>query len=103
MIVLAGSDYVDALREREIFSGRPSTIRTGLETYRALPPKATVRFPFQERDFDGGYEPERTSWQRAHHGVDIDGTEQASLKAFEDVDNRFLATRQIGFGTQQDG
>jgi hypothetical protein len=53
LVVLAGSDYVDALRERDIFSGRPTAVRTGRETYRALPPKATVRFPFQEREFDG--------------------------------------------------
>ena len=135
LLVLAGSDYVDALRERDIFSGRPTAIRTGRETYRALPPKATVRFPFQERDFDGmfdqmewlsertdalsaeaaparraelsafdgGYERERASWQTGHQGVDIDGTEQASLEAFEDVDDRFRATRQIRLGTQQDG
>jgi hypothetical protein len=135
LVVLAGSDYVDALRERNIFSGRPTAIRTGRETHRALPPKATVRFPFQERDFDGmfeqmawlseradelsaeaaiaretelaafdgGYERECASWQTAHQGVDIDGTEQASLEAFEDVDDRFLATRQIRHGTQQDG
>lgn len=135
LVVLAGSDYVDALREREIFSGRPTAIRTGRETYRALPPKATVRFPFQERDFDGmfeqmawlseradelsaeaaparraelsafdgGYERERATWQTAQQGVDIDGTEQASLESFEDVDDRFLATRQIRLGSQQDG
>ena len=135
LVVLAGSDYVDALRERDIFSGRPTAIRTGRETYQALPPKATVRFPFQERDFDGmfdqmawlsertdalsaeaaiaretelaafdgGYERECASWQTGHQGVDIDGTEQASLEAFEDVDDRFRATRQIRLGTQQDG
>jgi len=135
LVVLAGSDYVDALRERDIFSGRPTAIRTGRETHQALPPKATVRFPFQERDFDGmfdqmawlseradelsaeaaparraelsvfdgGYERERASWQTGQQGVDIDGTEQASLEAFEDVDDRFRATRQIRLGDQQDG
>ncbi|WP_236039644.1 hypothetical protein [Haloarcula salinisoli] len=50
LVVLAGSDYVDALRERDIFSGRPTAVRTGRGTYRELPPKATVRFPFHERE-----------------------------------------------------
>ncbi|WP_332843432.1 DUF6884 domain-containing protein [Haloarcula laminariae] len=135
LVVLAGSDYIDALREREIFSGRPTAIRTGRQTHRALPPKATVRFPFQERDFDGmfdqmawlsertdelsaeaaparraelsafdgGYVRQSASWQTGHQGVDIDGTEQASLEAFEDVDDRFRATRQIRLENQQDG
>jgi hypothetical protein len=94
-----------------------------------------VRFPFQERDFDGmfdqmewlsertdalsaeaaparraelsafdgGYERKSASWQTGHQGVDIDGTEQTSLEAFEDVDDRFCATRQIRLGIQQDG
>jgi hypothetical protein len=53
LVVLAGSDYVDALRERGIFEGRPTALETGRKTHTALPPKATVRFPFQERDFDG--------------------------------------------------
>ena len=53
LVVLAGSDYVDALRERGIFEGRPTALETGQETHTALPPKATVRFPFQEQDFDG--------------------------------------------------
>jgi hypothetical protein len=56
LVVLAGSDYVDALRERGIFEGRPTALETGRETHTALPPKATVRFPFQERDFDGMFE-----------------------------------------------
>jgi hypothetical protein len=135
LVVLAGGDYVDALRERDIFSGRPTAIRTGRETYRALPPKATVRFPFQEREFDGmfdqmawlseradelsaeaaparraelssfdgGYERERASWQTARQGVDIEGTEQASLESFEDVDDRYLATKQTRLTTGQDG
>jgi hypothetical protein len=134
LVVLAGSDYVEALRERDIFIGRPTAMRTGRETYRALPPKATVRFPFQEQDFDGmfdqmawlssrteelaaaaaparrteltaftgGYERERASWQTGHDGVDIDGTEQASLETFEDVDERYLATRQTQLSTGQD-
>lgn len=135
LVVLAGSDYVDALRERDLFTARPTALRTGRETYRALPPKATVRFPFQERDFDGmfdqmewlsertdelsteaapvrraelsafdgGYERQSASWQTGHQGVDIDGTEQASLETFEDVDDRFLATKQIQLGNQRDG
>ena len=135
LVVLAGSDYVDALRERDIFSRRPTAIRTGRETYRALPPKATVRFPFQERDFggmfdqmewlssrvdelesaaaparrteltafDGGYERKSGSWQTAHEGVDVEGTEQASLESFEDVDERFLATKQTELATSRDG
>ncbi|WP_424016164.1 DUF6884 domain-containing protein (plasmid) [Halorientalis pallida] len=56
LVVLAGSDYVDALRERGIFEGRPTALETGQETHTALPPKASVRFPFQERDFDGMFE-----------------------------------------------
>jgi len=135
LVVLAGSDYVDALRERDIFSGRPTAIRTGRETHRALPPKATVRFPFQERDFDGmfdqmewvsgrvdelsaeaaparraelsdfdgGYERKSASWQTAHDGVDIEGTEQASLESFENVDGRFLAAKQTRLETGRDG
>ncbi|WP_276224600.1 hypothetical protein [Haloarcula halophila] len=131
MVVLAGSDYVDALCEREIFDGRPTAIRTDRETYRALPPKATVRFPFQEREFDGmfdqmawlsdraedldtaatpareselsafdgGFERKRASWQTDHSSVDVDGTEQAGLEAFEDVPERFLATRQTSLAT----
>ncbi|MFC6977134.1 DUF6884 domain-containing protein [Halomicroarcula sp. GCM10025709] len=131
LVVLAGSDYVDALRERGIFDERPTAIRTGRETYRALPPKATVRFPFQERDFDGmfeqmawlsdraealdaaatpareselsafdgGFERERATWQTDHSSVDVDGTEQAGLDAFEDVPDRFRATRQTSLAT----
>ncbi|MFC7078040.1 DUF6884 domain-containing protein [Haloarcula halophila] len=131
LVVLAGSDYVDALCEREIFDGRPTAIRTDRETYRALPPKATVRFPFQEREFDGmfdqmawlsdraedldtaatpareselsafdgGFERKRASWQTDHSSVDVDGTEQAGLEAFEDVPERFLATRQTSLAT----
>ena len=135
LVVLAGSDYVDALRERHIFSGQPTAVRTERDTYRALPPKATVRFPFQERDFDGmfehmewlssrvdelesaaaparrtelsafdgGYERKSGSWQTAHEGVDVEGTEQASLESFEDVDERFLATKQTRLATSRDG
>jgi len=134
LVVLAGGDYVNALRERDIFSGRPTAIRTGRETYRALPPKTTVRFAFQERDFDGmfdqmgwlserveelstaaaparraelsafdaGYEREGATWQTTHAGVDIEGTEQASLKSFEDVDEQYLATKQSRLETCQD-
>ncbi|MHC3382210.1 DUF6884 domain-containing protein [Haloarcula sp. H-GB5] len=140
LVVLAGSDYVDALRERDIFDGRPTAIRTGRETYTALPPKATVRFPFQERDFDGmfdqmdwlsdraeelssaaaparrselsafdgGFERDSATWQTDHSGVDVEGTEQAGLDAFENVPERFLATRQTSLATdggegEQDG
>ncbi|MFY4814799.1 DUF6884 domain-containing protein [Haloarcula sp. AONF1] len=140
LVVLAGSDYVDALRKRGIFDGRPTAIRTGRETYTALPPKATVRFPFQERDFDGmfdqmgwlsdraeelssaaaparrselsafdgGFERDSATWQTGHSGVDVEGTEQAGLDAFENVPERFLATRQTSLATdggerEQDG
>ncbi|AEM58778.1 hypothetical protein HISP_16345 [Haloarcula hispanica N601] len=131
LVVLAGSDYVDALRKRGIFDGRPTAIRTGRETYTALPPKATVRFPFQERDFDGmfdqmswlsdrveelssaaaparrselsafdgGFERDSATWQTGHSGVDVEGTEQAGLDAFENVPERFLATRQTSLAT----
>ncbi|RLM41454.1 hypothetical protein DVK00_19590 [Haloarcula sp. Atlit-47R] len=131
LVVLAGSDYVDALRERDIFDGRPTAIRTGRDTYTALPPKATVRFPFQERDFDGmfdqmswlsdrveelssaaaparrselsafdgGFERDSATWQTGHSGVDVEGTEQAGLDAFENVPERFLATRQTSLAT----
>ncbi|WP_229727399.1 DUF6884 domain-containing protein, partial [Haloarcula argentinensis] len=131
LVVLAGSDYVDALRERGIFEGRPTAIRTGRETYTALPPKATVRFPFQERDFDGifdqmgwlsdraeelssaaaparrselsafdgGFERDSAMWQTGHSGVDVEGTEQAGLDAFESVPERFLATKQTSLAT----
>jgi hypothetical protein len=140
LVVLAGGDYVEALRERDIFDGRPIAIRTGRETYTALPPKATVCFPFQERDFDGmfdqmgwlsdrakelssaaalarrselsafddGFERDSAPWQTGHSGVDIEGTEQAGLDAFENVSERFLATRQTSLATdsgvgEQDG
>ncbi|RLM89039.1 DUF6884 domain-containing protein [Haloarcula sp. Atlit-7R] len=131
LVVLAGSDYVDALRKRGIFDGRPTAIRTGRETYTALPPKAAVRFPFQERDFDGmfdqmswlsdrveelssaaaparrselsafdgGFERDSATWQTGHSGVDVEGTEQAGLDAFENVPERFLATRQTSLAT----
>jgi len=135
LVVLAGSDYIDALRERDIFSGRPTAVRTGRDTYRALPPKATVRFPFQAQDFDGmfeqmawlssrvdelaaaaaparrselasfdgGYERECASWQTDHPSVDIEGTEQTTLDAFEDVDERYLATEQTRLTVGRDG
>ncbi|EMA06138.1 hypothetical protein C437_12321 [Haloarcula vallismortis ATCC 29715] len=131
LVVLAGSQYVDALRERGIFDGRPTAIRTGRETHTALPPKASVRFPFQERDFDGmfdqmdwlsdrteeleaaakparrtelsafdgGFERESATWQIDHSGVDVEGTEQVGLDAFESVPERFLATRQTSLAT----
>ena len=135
LVVLAGGEYVNALRERDIFSGRPTAIRTGRETYRALPPKATVRFPFQERDFDGmfdqmawlssradelaaaaaparrtelaafdsGYERDCASWQTDQSRVNLEGTEQANLDAFEDVDERYLATKQTQLTAEKDG
>ena len=135
LVVLAGSDYVAALRERDIFTGRPTALRTGRSTYRALPPKATVRFPFQERDFDGmfeqmawlsdrvdelaaaavparqselaafdgGYQRERATWQTDHRSVDFEGTEQTSLDAFEDVNGRYLATKQTRLEPDPDG
>lgn len=53
LVVLAGSSYVDALRNRGVFSGQPTAIRTGRDTCKVLPPRATVRFPFQEQDLVG--------------------------------------------------
>lgn len=56
LVVLAGRSYVDALRNRGVFSGQPTAIRTGRATYKALPPRATVRFPFQQQDLGGLFE-----------------------------------------------
>lgn len=65
LVVLAGSSYVNALRNRGVFSGQPTAIRTGRATYKALPPRATVRFPFQEQDLGGLFEQQAWLAERA--------------------------------------
>jgi len=56
LVILAGSDYVDALRDRDVFDGRATSVHTGEPSLRGLPPKATVRFPFQDDDIGGLFE-----------------------------------------------
>ncbi len=49
--------------------------------------------------FDGGFERDSATWQTGHSGVDVEGTEQAGLDAFENVPERFLATKQTRLAT----
>lgn len=65
LVVLAGSSYVDTLRNRGVFFGQPTAIRTGRSTYKALPPRATVRFPFREQDLRGLFEQQTWLAERA--------------------------------------
>lgn len=115
LIVLAGERYVAPLRERDAFQAT--------EKHRYGVP-AQPQFPFQDGDFSGigeqmawlkemvpvvdatppkpaelgsfgaGYERDRAAWQFDREFIDPETTEQASLGAFEDVDERYLASEQ---------
>jgi hypothetical protein len=134
LVVVASDDYVDALRERKIFEQRPRSLATGQkQSVKTLPPKATVRFPFQDQNltvdrerhewlieraellrsaptqtgelsaFGGGYSRDRARWQVDRPSVDVEETEQASLDTFEDLPDRFIATEQRRLDTLTDG
>jgi hypothetical protein len=98
LVVLAGSDYVDALRERDIFTGRPTALATGrTHPYTTLPPKATVRFPFQEHDFAGNGEQMHWLKERAAELQTAAAPPQTTeLSAFDAGYERERARWQVG-------
>ena len=99
LVVLAGSDYVDTLRECGIFDGMFDQMDWLSDRTEELEATAKPARRTELSAFDGGFERESATWQASHSGVDVEGTEQAGLDAFETVPERFLATRQTSLVT----
>jgi len=115
LIVLAGASYVDPLLERDAF--------TASDRHRYGVP-AVPQFPFQDlslggigeqmawlkemtpavdaepakraelQAFGAGYDRDRATWNLDRERISVADTEQASLSAFADVDDRYIATEQ---------
>ncbi len=83
LVVVADDDYVAALRERQIFEQRPKSLATDQkQSIKTLPPKATVRFPFQDQDLTD--DRERHEWliERAETLQSAVPTQAGELSAF---------------------
>jgi len=99
LVVLAGSDYVDTLRECGIFDGMFDQMDWLSDRTEELEATAKPARRTELSAFDGGFERESATWQTDHSGVDVEVTEQAELNVFESVPERLLATRQTSLET----